>query len=65
MLELLANEDNEIQEFAYAECHALANSILATDCSKLSWQNLNFLIDSDILTEIICHGTMNKSFKVK
>ena len=45
--------DDEIQEFMCSECYSLINSILGVHYNEKSW-SLNFLLDYNILTEIIC-----------
>lgn len=65
LLTLLANSDNEIQEFTYLECHTIVTAVLKTDCSgRFTWRNLIFLMESKVLTEIICHGTTSENEKV-
>lgn len=65
LLALLANSDDEIQEFTYSECHTIVSAVLRTDCSgRFVWKNLLFLMETSILTEIICHGKMSENEKV-
>lgn len=65
LLTLLANSDDEIQEFTYSECHNLVTAYLRNDCSgQYIWKNLLFLMESSILTEIICHGKTSENEKV-
>ncbi|KAL0124951.1 hypothetical protein PUN28_006666 [Cardiocondyla obscurior] len=64
ILNLLANTDVDIQYTAYAECHTLVKSILGIEYSKLTWENLMFLLEPNVLTEIISHGAMSENSKI-
>lgn len=62
---LLAHSDDDIQEAVYTECHALIKAILGNNYgSRYTWKNILFLIETSILTEIICHGTTHENEKV-
>lgn len=65
-LNLLANGDINVQHATYVECHILVTSILGVEYNKdkLSWKNLMFLFEPNILTEIISHGAMSEDKKV-
>lgn len=65
-LNLLANGDINVQHATYVECHVLVKSILGVEYNKdkLSWKNLMFLLEPNILTEIISHGAMSEDKKV-
>lgn len=66
ILSLLANADLDIQYTAYVECHALVKSILGVEYNrdKLSWENLTFLLEVNVLTEIISHGATSENSEV-
>lgn len=63
---LLANGDVDVQRTAYIECHTLVESILGVEHNKdkLSWENLLFLLEPNILMEIIAHGATNEDSRV-
>lgn len=65
-LNLLANGDINVQHATYVECHILVKSILGVEYNKdkLSWKNLMFLLEPNILTEIISHGAISENKKV-
>lgn len=64
-LELLAYGDDEIQEFMYLECHTLVEAVLGVQYNdRYCWKHLIFLMNSSVLTEIICHGTTHENNKV-
>ncbi|XP_015437120.1 PREDICTED: rotatin [Dufourea novaeangliae] len=67
ILSLLANGDISVQYATYMECYTLVRSILGIDYSseKLSWENLTFLFEPPILTEIISHGVMSDDKRIK
>ncbi|XP_043681789.1 rotatin isoform X1 [Vespula pensylvanica] len=67
ILNLLANGDIDIQETAYKECHSLVKSILGIEYNKekLTWENLIFLLEPNVLTEIICYGLPNENKKIR
>jgi len=66
ILSLLANADLDVQRTAYIECHALVKSILGVEYNrdKLSWENLTFLLEQNVLTEIISHGATSENSEV-
>lgn len=66
ILYLLANADLDVQRATYVECHILVESILGIEYSrkKLSWENLTFLLEPIVLTEIICHGATSEDSRV-
>ncbi|XP_025159510.1 rotatin [Harpegnathos saltator] len=66
ILYLLANADLDIQHATYVECHALVESILGVEYSreKLSWENLTFLLEPNVLTEIISHGATSEDSRI-
>ncbi|XP_032667797.1 rotatin isoform X2 [Odontomachus brunneus] len=66
ILYLLANADLDVQHATYVECHTLVESILGIEYSreKLSWENLTFLLEPTVLTEIICHGATNEDSRI-
>ncbi|GAB1865817.1 Rotatin [Camponotus japonicus] len=65
-LNLLANGDINVQHATYVECHILVKSILGVEYNKdkLSWKNLMFLLEPNILTEIISHGAISENKKI-
>lgn len=65
-LNLLANGDINVQHATYVECYILVKSILGVEYNKdkLSWKNLMFLFEPNILTEIISHGATSENKKV-
>jgi len=65
-LNLLANGDINVQHATYVECHILVKSILGVEYNKdkLSWKNLMFLLEPNILTEITSHGAISENKKV-
>ncbi|XP_058799120.1 rotatin isoform X2 [Phymastichus coffea] len=64
-LSLLAHSDDDIQEAIYTECHALVKAILGNNYgSRYTWKNILFLIETSILTEIICHGMTHENEKI-
>ncbi|KAI4475480.1 hypothetical protein M0802_015139 [Mischocyttarus mexicanus] len=67
LLNLLANGDIDIQKTAYKECHNLVKSILGIEYNKekLTWENLIFLLEPSVLTEIICYGLSNENKKIR
>ncbi|XP_043499586.1 rotatin isoform X2 [Polistes fuscatus] len=67
ILNLLANGDTDIQETAYKECHNLVKSILGIEYNKekLTWENLIFILEPSVLTEIICYGLSNENKKIR
>lgn len=62
ILYLLANADLDIQRATYVECHALVENILGVEYNreKSSWENLTFLLEPSVLTEIISHGATSE-----
>ncbi|XP_015602257.1 rotatin isoform X2 [Cephus cinctus] len=66
-LGLLANGDADIQCAMYTECHDLVKRILGVSYSKerYTWENIKFLFEQSIFTEIICHGVTNEDEKIK
>ncbi|XP_011175426.1 rotatin isoform X1 [Solenopsis invicta] len=64
ILNLLANADVDIRYTTYVECHALIKSILGVEYNKLSWENLTFLLDPNVLTEIISHGATSEDSRI-
>lgn len=64
ILNLLANADVDVQYTTYIECHALIKNILGVEYSKLSWENLTFLLEPNVLTEIISHGVISEDSRV-
>nr|XP_012230900.1 PREDICTED: LOW QUALITY PROTEIN: rotatin [Linepithema humile] len=66
ILSLLANADLDIQHTTYVECHALVKSILGVEYNrdKLSWENLTFLLELNVLTEIISHGATSENSEI-
>ncbi|XP_071558418.1 rotatin [Temnothorax nylanderi] len=64
ILNLLANADVDIQYTTYVECHVLIKSILGVEYSKLSWENLTFLFEPNVLTEIISHGATSEDSRI-
>lgn len=67
ILSLLANGDTDVQYATYLECYTLVKNILGVDYNseRLSWENLVFLFEPPILTEIISHGVTNDDKKVR
>ncbi|XP_043258441.1 rotatin [Colletes gigas] len=67
VLSLLANGDTDVQYAMYLECFTLVKNILGVDYNieKLSWENLLFLFESSILTEIISYGVTNDDKRIK
>ncbi|XP_076183468.1 rotatin homolog anastral spindle 3 isoform X2 [Ptiloglossa arizonensis] len=67
ILSLLANGDTDVQYATYLECYTLVKNILGVDYNseRLSWENLVFLFEPPILTEIISHGVTNDDKKIK
>ncbi|XP_034951407.1 rotatin [Chelonus insularis] len=73
LLHLLANGDQQVRIAAYKECHSLVSSVLfGIDTTKeihekkytcINVNCISFLCNSNVLTEIICHG-MNDEDKV-
>lgn len=64
ILNLLANVDVDVRYTTYVECHALTKSILGVEYNKLSWENLIFLFEPNVLTEIISHGVTSEDSRV-
>lgn len=66
ILNLLANGDVNVQYATYVECHILVKTILGVEYNKdkLSWTNLMFLLEPNVLTEIISHGAMSEDTRV-
>lgn len=64
ILNLLANADVDVRYTTYVECHALIKSILGVEYNKLSWENLTFLFEPNVLTEIISHGATSEDSRV-
>lgn len=64
ILNLLANADVDVQYTTYVECRALIKSILGVEYNKLSWENLTFLLEPNVLTEIISHGATSEDSRV-
>lgn len=65
-LALLAHADDEIQEYMYKECLKLVSAVLGIHyTSQHSWKNIIFLLKSDVLTEIICHGATSSNEAVR
>nr|XP_031848371.1 rotatin isoform X1 [Nomia melanderi] len=67
ILSLLANADIDVQYTTYKECHTLVKNILSAsyNSERLSWENLIFLFESSVLTEIISHGVTNEDKRIK
>ncbi|XP_018306110.1 rotatin [Mycetomoellerius zeteki] len=64
ILNLLANADVDVRYTTYVECHALIKSILGVEYNKLSWENLIFLLEPNVLTEIISHGASSEDSRI-
>ncbi|KAM0726292.1 Rotatin [Formica fusca] len=66
ILNLLANGDVNVQYATYVECHILVKTILGVEYNKdkLSWTNLMFLLEPNVLTEIISHGAMSEDTRI-
>jgi len=64
ILNLLANADIDVRCTTYVECYTLIKSILGIEYNKLSWENLIFLLEPNVLTEIISHGASSEDSKV-
>ncbi|XP_012272783.1 rotatin isoform X2 [Orussus abietinus] len=66
-LGLLAYGDVEIQRMMYKECHRLISDVLGVEYhrERHSWENIQFLFQPGIMTEIICHGVMNEDEEIK
>ncbi|KYN02662.1 Rotatin [Cyphomyrmex costatus] len=64
ILNLLANADIDIRYTTYVECHALIKNILGVEYNKLSWENLIFLLEPNVLTEIISHGASSEDSRI-
>jgi hypothetical protein len=64
LLSLLAHNDDDIQEAIYTECYSLVTTILDAKYNRSNWKNIMFLLESSVLTEIICHGTTHENEKV-
>lgn len=65
ILSLLANADLDIQHTTYVECHALVKSILGVEYNRDKlWENLTFLLELNVLTEIISHGATSENSEV-
>ncbi|XP_017766173.1 PREDICTED: rotatin [Eufriesea mexicana] len=67
ILNLLANADTDIQYVTYLECHTLIKNILGVEYNKekLSWENLIFLFDWSVLTEIISYGVTHDDKRIR
>ncbi|KAG7209111.1 hypothetical protein KM043_015257 [Ampulex compressa] len=67
ILSLLANGDMDIQHTMYKECHAMVKNILGVEFNReqLSWENLIFLLEPSVLSEIISHGATNENDAVR
>lgn len=63
---LLAYGDLEIQCAMYQECYSAVVSILGVEFArdKRGWENLGFLFEPTVMTEIICHGLTHENAKV-
>lgn len=63
---LLANGDIDVQRTTYIECHTLVESILGVDYNrdKLSRDNLMFLLEPNVLSEIIAYGATSEDIRV-
>jgi len=64
ILNLLANTDVDVRYITYVECHTLIKSILGVEYNKLSWENLTFLLEPNVLTEIISYGATSEDSRV-
>lgn len=64
ILNLLANADVDVRYTTYVECHALIKGILGVEYTKLSWESLTFLLEPNVLTEIISHGATSEDSRV-
>lgn len=59
IIDLLANEEDEIRRATYEECRRLISLALGVDArqiGKFTWIKVAFLLDASVMTEIICHG---------
>lgn len=67
ILSLLANADTDVQYTTYLECHTLVRNTLGVNYNseRSSWENLIFLFEPSVLTEIIAHGVTNDDKKVR
>ncbi|CAL7947029.1 unnamed protein product [Xylocopa violacea] len=67
ILNLLANADTDIQYASYFECHTLVKNILGVEYNKekLSWENLTFLFEASVLTEVILHGITHEDKRIR
>lgn len=65
ILNLLAHVDIDVRYTTYIECHTLIKSILGVEYNKqLSWENLTFLLEPNVLIEIISHGATSEDSRV-
>ncbi|XP_014215575.1 rotatin [Copidosoma floridanum] len=65
LLALLAHSDGDVQEVTYYECHCLVSAIFTDLNARYSWKNLIFLLESAVLTEIICYGVTHENEKIQ
>lgn len=64
ILNLLANADVDVRYTTYVECHALIKSVLGVEYNKLPWESLTFLLEPNVLTEIISHGATSEDSRI-
>lgn len=66
ILNFLANGDVNVRHATYVECHIVVKTILGVEYNKdkLSWENLMFLLEPNVLMEIISHGAMSEDSRV-
>ncbi|XP_011873858.1 PREDICTED: rotatin isoform X2 [Vollenhovia emeryi] len=63
-LNLLANADVDVRYTTYVECYTLVKNILGVEYNKLSWENLTFLLEPSVLTEIISYGATSEDSRI-
>jgi hypothetical protein len=69
ILKLLAHSESHVKLEMYGCCHKHVVAILGVDqvlrTSADSWRQLEFLFDTAVLIEIICHGAASLDKKVR
>ncbi|XP_043271648.1 rotatin [Venturia canescens] len=68
ILDLLSNEDEDLRKTTYEECHrlvSLALGVEARQIGKFTWIKVAFLLNTSVMTEIICHGVAGDDNAIK
>ncbi|XP_039292555.1 rotatin [Nilaparvata lugens] len=68
IVELLAHVDLAVSSRAYLACHKIVSTLLGPKHATTGvdpFQKLRFILNSNVLREIVCHGIINQDNKIQ